>query len=490
MPTHMGAWSKYVLGWIDPLVVPVGGSARTVLLGAAAEPRAGTADAVRVNLPSERVRIGTPHSGTNMWYSERDQEWSDGRIVRDLAVPAGGPATFSMWNDYTIEQDWDFGFVEVSVDQGATWTQLAVHDDAGALVSTPPDYPDPNRNLGELRKVNGLTGGTKGWRHDNVDLTPYAGRTVKLRLDLNTDAAFMEKGWFADDFSLTNGTTTVWSDDVESGDNGWTAIKGTNAITSGNGWGRTSGTFEREQYYLLEWRNLSGFDEGLKYAYTSGANGKTNRVPYNAPGMLVWLRDNQYQNNGVNFNIDNGPSWGPKGELLIVDSHPDPLRYTGDAKAQFPQPDPNTANIEKRNVFANLPSRPQAANAAFGFVKTSPFTDCIPGTAYCTSIGAQAPVTMFTDTLGWAPGTELYKGRVVPKDRYGSTVVPAKGPYTTKVTKADGSLDRDSFGKLFHGSELGTGNPGFDKGYGVTVLPVLPLPGNSGAVVWILPAQK
>ncbi|MFI6983846.1 immune inhibitor A domain-containing protein [Embleya sp. NPDC050154] len=489
-PAHMGIWDKYALGWLTPDLVKVGDRPKVATLGQAAKTPKGTSRGIRVNLPNKQVKVGTPHGGQNMWYSGQDQAWSDIRIERNIAVPAGTDVKFWMWNDYVIEQDWDFGFVEVSTDNGATWKQLAVKDESGKLVSTPPDYPDPTKNLATFRKTSGLTGDSGGWRHDNVDLTPYAGQSIRLRLDLNTDAAFMEKGWFADDFSLTNGGATVWSDDVESGDNGWTAIKGTNAITKGEGWGRTGGTFEREQYYLLEWRNLSGFDEGLKYAYTGGVNGKTNRVPYNAPGMLVWLRDNQYQNNGVNFNIDNGPSWGPKGELLIVDSHPDPLRYTGEAAAQFPQVDPNTPNIERRNVFANLPTRPQAANAAFGFVKTSPFTDCIPGTAYCTSFPAQAPVTLFTDTVGWAPGTELYKGRVLPKDRYGSTVVPAKAPYSTKVTKADGSLDRDNFGKLFHGSELGTGNPGFDKGYGVTALPVLPLPGNSGAVVWILPAQK
>ena len=37
-----------------------------------------------------------------------------------------------MWNDYVIEEDWDFGFVEVSTDGGATWTEQKVFDEAGA----------------------------------------------------------------------------------------------------------------------------------------------------------------------------------------------------------------------------------------------------------------------------------------------------------------------------------------------------------------------
>ena len=51
---------------------------------------------------------------------------------------------------------------------------------------------DPNGNLanyfGGLQ--NGLTGDSGGYRHDYVDLTPYAGTTILLRLRCATDAAF------------------------------------------------------------------------------------------------------------------------------------------------------------------------------------------------------------------------------------------------------------------------------------------------------------
>ena len=39
---------------------------------------------------------------------------------------------------------------------------------------------------------NGLTGSTDGYRHDYVNLTPYAGTTIQLRLRYATDAAFEE----------------------------------------------------------------------------------------------------------------------------------------------------------------------------------------------------------------------------------------------------------------------------------------------------------
>ena len=75
-------------------------------------------------------------------------------------------------------------------------------DEAGNLVSTDED---PNGNLAGLfgGLENGLTGTTDGYRHDYVNLTPYAGTTIQLRLRYATDAAFEERGWFADDFSVT-----------------------------------------------------------------------------------------------------------------------------------------------------------------------------------------------------------------------------------------------------------------------------------------------
>src|SRR5262249_50295834 len=154
-----------------------------------------TEDGVRVNLPDKQTTLATPHSGALMWWSGNDQNWADSRITRTLQVPAD--ARFWLWDDYTIEQDWDYGFVEVSTDGGATWTEQKVYGEDGTLVSTGDDYTDPNGRLKDYGgKKYGLTGDTGGWRHDYVDLTPYAGQTVQLRLRYATDEASVERGWF------------------------------------------------------------------------------------------------------------------------------------------------------------------------------------------------------------------------------------------------------------------------------------------------------
>ncbi|MFI1583259.1 immune inhibitor A domain-containing protein [Embleya sp. NPDC020630] len=475
MPANMSAWSKYTLGWLTPQVLKVGDKPTIATLGQAAKTPKGTQQAVRVNLPDKVFRFSTPHSGTKAWYSNNDQEWADVKLVRDLAVPAGTDLKFQWWSDYSLEVDWDFGFVEVSTDGGTTWKQLEVRDEAGTLVSTPPDYPDPNGNLRRFGKSTGLTGDSNGWRHDHVDLTAYAGQNIKLRLGVDTDAATQEKGWLADDFSLTNGGTTVWSDDVEQGDNGWTPVAGSvGAGTRGAGWIRSDGTFNKEQYYLLEWRNLSGFDQGLKYTYTFGENGKRSKLAYNAPGMLVWLRDNEYPNNGILNYLDRSPSYGAKGELLLVDANPEPYR--------FPHLPSNEA--------ANVEARVQSANAAFGFKDTAGFQACLRAGDHCANFAKTEPVRFFSDVFGYAPGVQAGPNGFEGKDRDGSTVVPARAPYSTKVTKPDGSPDFANYGKPFHDSVTGNGNPGLEKAYGVTVFPITPLPHDTGAVVWIAPARK
>ena len=214
------------------------------------------------------MQVGEPHSGELAWWSSNDQSYADVRLTRTVEVPGGGDVRFWSWNDYIIEELWDYGFIEVSTNGGTNWTQLEVFDEAGNMVSTDED---PNGNLAGLfgGLQNGLTGTTGGYRHDYVNLTPYAGTTIQLRLRYLTDPAFEERGWFADDFSITADGATVWTDNVENGVNGWTADPGTLTDTTGNGWVQTSGTFDYEQYYLAEWRNFDGYDNGLRTPYAT-----------------------------------------------------------------------------------------------------------------------------------------------------------------------------------------------------------------------------
>ncbi|WP_319459755.1 immune inhibitor A domain-containing protein [Micromonospora sp. RTP1Z1] len=490
LPTHMGLWDKWVLGWADPLTVNPGDDARSVQLGQTSNTPVGTKDGIKVNLPNKVITLAQPHSGANMWYGGADQDWADVKLTRQVSVPAAADAKFWMWNNYVIEQDWDYGFVEASTDGGTTWSELKVRDAAGNLVSTDDGYSDPNGRMGDYGgKKYGLTGDSHGWRHDYVDLSAYAGQTVQLRLRQATDAGFLERGWFADDFSVTGGGVTTWSDDVEGGANGWTQTGGSWTDSTGAGWHIDSGTQVKAHYYLAEWRNFDGFDKGLKYAYDtvySHEAWKVDRVAYNAPGMLVWYRDTTLGDvNHVTAQLTSLPSYGAKGGLLIVDSHNQPLRRQGEAAVK----DPSTLD--------NLPSRPQSSNAAFSLNSTYPFKECLeaanePYSEYCTSFGAQAPVAGFSDAKGWYPGLENRSGRLFARDSDASVVIPSRGgvPYTTRITNPDGSPATDLYGTDLGFTVLGSGNPGDqDAAYGVSIVIKRTAKDNSYATVYVTSAK-
>ena len=501
IPAHMGLWDKFVLGWADPQIFEVGAKARAVQVGQTSNTPRGTKDGVRVNLPLKTVNLATPHSGANMWWGNNDQDWADVKLARTIDVPAGADVRFWAWNNYVIEELWDYGFIEVSTDGGSSWVQLEVFDETDTMVSTDDDPNGRLQNYGGLE--NGLTGDTEGWRHDYVSLTPYAGTTIMLRLRQATDAAFLERGWFSDDFAVTANGTTVWSDDVEAGEAGWTAQGGTFAGTSGAGWVISPGEFQFTQYYLAEWRNFDGFDLGLKYTYDSDylrfdtGEWSVQRVPYNAPGMLVWYRDIQYggQNHVVN-NRFGGPSHGSKGGLLLVDSHFDPFRRQGDAA----DADPSTLN--------NIPSRPQASNVAFTTHPTYPFTECLEMpdgsyTLYCTDFDEQPGVSSFDDRNGYYPGFELQPSGLFYRDIDASVVLPSRDHewYSVRMVDPDGNplpgfYEIDVFGG--DTGVLGTGNPGDglfvvsdpqDLSWGVSFSIKGVGTGNKYATIWVDPAN-
>ncbi|UOE43539.1 immune inhibitor A domain-containing protein [Agromyces larvae] len=499
MPTHMGLWDKWVLGWVDPVEVNPGDAPRDVTVGQNSRPLKNTEDGVKINLPDKVVHITDPHSGENMWYTGADQDYGDIRLSRSLGVVPEG-SKFWMWNDYFIESDWDFGFVEVSTDAGANWTDVPVYNEDGSLATTPDSYPDPNGNLrGWFQRSHGITGSSGGWAHQYIDLSELAGQDVSVRLRMATDAAYQERNWFADDFSLVDGDGNVlWSDDVEGADdNGWVNEVASWATTTGPGWRKDTGTSIRAQYYLVEWRNFDGFDQGLQYAYDTvyqddeGA-WKVDKIKYNAPGALVWYRDTTYGNsNMVRNNLTSLPSEGAKGGLLLVDSHFDPLRRTG-----------ASADVDT-SALNNMPSRAQSSNVAFGLSKTYPFQECITDvnyTEYCTKVPALAAVSTFTDDQGWYPGLE-YRPDLLPvtgSDLYyrfvdGSVVVPSVGnaPYSTRIVDANGNLIPELFGlDIGVATPLGTGNPADDGvGYGTVVKVKKAGKNNTSAVISITPPR-
>ncbi len=123
---------------------------------------------------------------------------------------------------FAMEQEYDYGFVDVSTDSGSTW--VTVH-----TANNPGFAGKPGRS----QDWDSLTYG-----HVVLDLSEYAGELLNLRFRFESDEAYssedepnnppsnsvLDGAWQIDNITWSAGAPplTFWVDDCESpGDNGW-----------------------------------------------------------------------------------------------------------------------------------------------------------------------------------------------------------------------------------------------------------------------------
>ena len=159
----------------------------------------------------------------------------------------------------------------------------------------------------------GLTGSDSDFLQ--YDLTDYAGTTVDIRFSYVTDAFVNGAGWWLDNLTLDG----VLIDDFETA-----SLPDTFPGWSNDGWAVTPFSETHNQYYLVEWRNGTKYDQMVQTAYVTTDSGdnlwRVERVPYNIPGALVYFRNTGYSGTyNQTPNYTDPPSFGPKYQLLLVD---------------------------------------------------------------------------------------------------------------------------------------------------------------------------
>lgn len=158
---------------------------------------------------AENALIPLEVGGQGCWWSNSGDSINS-TLTRSIDLTGLKQATLSYQVWYQLEKDWDYAYVEISVDGGRTWDILETPH-------TSRENPIGN-GFGP-----GYTGDSSGWTSETVDLTPYAGRPVLLRFQYVTDDAVngaglcfrqiavpeagvveIEQGWRANGFVLTN----------------------------------------------------------------------------------------------------------------------------------------------------------------------------------------------------------------------------------------------------------------------------------------------
>ena len=225
-PTHMGAWEKLMLGWLNYEVAFAGKKSEHKL--GPAETNTKQAQALVVVLPPKTLvsELVEPFEGDYFYYSGQGDGLSNA-LLRDFTLPAG--ATLSAQVNFDIEFGFDFAYLIVSQDGGGTW----------APVET---------NLGY-----DLTGKSDGWIELTADLAAYEG-DVLLAFVYETDQYLIKPGFRLDAIEVSGYPL----DGAELDNSTWKLLGFTIEESLG---GETS---THGNYYIAEYRQYRGFDESLE----------------------------------------------------------------------------------------------------------------------------------------------------------------------------------------------------------------------------------
>ena len=327
-PTHMGAWEKFQLGWLNYEVAFAGAKSEHKLGPAFTNTK--QAQGLFVVLPDKdvTVELGAPADGPDYFYSGAGDDL-DTTMTKQVQVGAGA---FSAKARYDIETDWDYAYL--TVDGTPVATNLST--------STNPN----GQNFG-----NGITGSSGGnWVDLTADLSAFAGQTVELGFRYWTDGAVVESGFQVDAITL-DGTTH---------DDGWTfdPAEGGFRVTTGT---ETQAYFNA---YVVENRQYAGYDDALRtgpynFGFLNTKPDWVERFPYQ-DGLLISYWDSSYTDN----NVGDHPG---AGLVLPVDSHPEILHWADGSvirprlqsfDATFTLAPTDAVTLHNNGVEVSVPSRP------------------------------------------------------------------------------------------------------------------------------------
>jgi len=148
-----------------------------------------------------------PPSGRYVWYSGRGDN-SEFSLTRsfDLSGVSSATLDYKIW--YELEDFFDYAYVQVSTDGGATWTILETAHGT-------------SENPMEQAFGLGYTGVELEWLEESIDLSAYAGQEILLRFQVLTDFSTNREGIQLDDIAIPE---IGFFDGAEDDSGGWEAV--------------------------------------------------------------------------------------------------------------------------------------------------------------------------------------------------------------------------------------------------------------------------
>jgi immune inhibitor A len=151
-----------------------------------------------------RLTPADPFNGEYAWYSNRgDESEFSLTCTFDLTEVESATLNYKVW--YELEEFYDYGYVEVSTDDGESWTFLETAHGT-------------DQNPNERASGFGYTGTTLEWLEESIDFSPYAGQTIQLRFEVITDFTTNRDGLQVDDIEIPE---IDYFDGAEDDSGGW-----------------------------------------------------------------------------------------------------------------------------------------------------------------------------------------------------------------------------------------------------------------------------
>jgi immune inhibitor A len=240
-------------------------TSETISLVTATNHEEGNVNQVKVNLPLTTTAYA-PYAGDYQFYSTEGHDLNNSMSF-DVTLPAGS-SELSMKAHWDIETDWDYLLVTVNdtvIAGNHTRADNTEHDDIHNFISDKSSVLDGAE-------------GDMGWVDLTFDLTAYENQSVTIKFEYITDTYESGYGFVADNISVTNGSTSVFTHDAEDE---------SNVILDGFIRSQTWNTYGDAHHYFIQLRNHTITD-----TYLADKN-------YDE-GVLVWYRDTGVSNNQVN----------------------------------------------------------------------------------------------------------------------------------------------------------------------------------------------
>ncbi len=127
----------------------------------------GSKQGMKINLPDDVIETPNPMGTGQAWGSDR-ADLADFYLAHDFDLTATAAPIFSFASSWSFEEDYDYGYLEVSEDGGTTWIKLQDMD--GIFV----DDGSGNWGLND-----------EGQDTLRFDLTAFAGKAITLRAALH-----------------------------------------------------------------------------------------------------------------------------------------------------------------------------------------------------------------------------------------------------------------------------------------------------------------